>query len=58
MSNARRRAAAAVQTAARENVDAGLLALVGPEEVSRTRRTLAVLIDMICELEAGAEETH
>jgi DNA-binding MarR family transcriptional regulator len=54
----RGRAAAAVQTAARENVDAGLLALVGPEEVSRTRRTLAVLIDMICELEAGAEETH
>ena len=38
--------AAAVQTAARESIDAQLLAAVGQDDISRTRRTLAVLIDI------------
>ena len=42
----RGRAAAATQTAAREKIDAELIASVGAEDVSRTRRTLAVLIDI------------
>jgi len=42
----RGRAAAAVQAAAREKIDAELLARVSQEDVSRTRRTLAVLIDL------------
>ncbi|NBW10766.1 MAG: MarR family transcriptional regulator [Caulobacteraceae bacterium] len=42
----RGRAAAAVQTAAREAIDAELLAAVGPEAVALTRRSLAVLIDI------------
>jgi DNA-binding MarR family transcriptional regulator len=42
----RGRAAAATQSAAREKIDAELLACVGPEDISRTRRTLAVLIDL------------
>ena len=42
----RGRAAAAVQTQAREKVDAELLACVGADDVRRTRRTLAVLCDM------------
>ncbi|HEY4252493.1 MAG TPA: MarR family transcriptional regulator [Roseomonas sp.] len=37
-------AAAAIQAAAREAIDAELLARVGPENLSRTRRTLAALI--------------
>jgi len=40
------RAAAATQAAAREKVDAELLASVGQDDVTRTRRTLAVLIDI------------
>ena len=42
----RGRAAAAIQAAAREKIDAELTKSVGPEAVSCTRRTLAVLIDL------------
>jgi len=42
----RGRAAAATQAAAREKVDAELLASVGQEHLSHTRRTLAVLCDI------------
>jgi DNA-binding MarR family transcriptional regulator len=51
----RGRAAAATQAAAREKVDAELIAAVGPEDVSRTRRTLAVLVDMGCQPGADQE---
>ena len=42
----RGRAAAATQAAAREKIDAALLAAVGAADISRTRRTLAVLFDI------------
>jgi len=42
----RGKAAAATQAAARKKIDAQLLAAVGREDVERTCRTLAVLIDM------------
>jgi DNA-binding MarR family transcriptional regulator len=42
----RGRAAAAIQAAAREKIDAALLARVGRADIARTRRTLAVLIDI------------
>lgn len=42
----RGKAAAATQAAAREKVDAELLASVGQDDVNRTRRTLAVLCDI------------
>ncbi len=42
----RGRAAAAVQAAAREQVDAELLARVGQDDVDGTRRTLAALIEI------------
>jgi DNA-binding MarR family transcriptional regulator len=42
----RGRAAAATQAVAREKIDAELLARVGQENISRTRRTLAALIDL------------
>jgi DNA-binding MarR family transcriptional regulator len=42
----RGRAAAAVQSAARQKVDLDLLECVGQEDISRTRRTLAVLANM------------
>ena len=42
----RGKAAAATQRAAREKVDAELLASVGEDDVIRTRRTLAVLCDI------------
>ncbi len=47
--------AAAVQTAAREKVDAELLAKAGPEDIERTRRTLVTLIDIGCQSE-GADD--
>jgi DNA-binding MarR family transcriptional regulator len=47
----RGRGAAAIQAAAREKVDAELLAAVGPEDIERTRRTLVALIDMGCQSE-------
>lgn len=49
----RGRAAAATQAAARERIDADLLAKVGQEDVDRTRRTLAVLVDMIADMESA-----
>lgn len=56
---ARGRAAAAVQAAAREEIDAQLIGRVGHEDVLRTRRTLAALIDMGHETEqADVEENH
>jgi DNA-binding MarR family transcriptional regulator len=42
----RGRAAAATQAEARKKIDAVLVARVGEENVSRTRRTLAALVDM------------
>lgn len=42
----RGRAAGAIQTGAREAIDSRLLAVVGPEAVALTRRSLAVLIDI------------
>lgn len=42
----RGKAASEVQSAAREKVDADLAAAVGEDDVLRTRRTLAVLIDL------------
>ena len=54
----RGRAAAAVQAAAREKIDAELLTRVGPEDISRTRRTLAALIDMGCLSEEEPDHEH
>lgn len=53
----RGRAAATVQSAARQEVDLELLKCVGQEDISRTRRTLAVLANMIEQIrgEAGDE---
>ena len=42
----RGKGAAAAQAAARKRIDAQLLAAVGPEDLKRTVRTLAALIDM------------
>jgi DNA-binding MarR family transcriptional regulator len=44
----RGRHAAATQAAAREKIDAGLIARVGEDDVKRTRHTLAALIQMGC----------
>jgi DNA-binding MarR family transcriptional regulator len=52
----RGREAAAIQARARERVDAELLAAVGPEDIERTRRTLATLIDMNCQTEGAQED--
>lgn len=52
----RGREAAAVQGAAREKVDAELLAAVGAEAIEATRRTLATLIDMGCQSEGAPED--
>ncbi len=52
----RGRAAAEAQKAAREKVDAELLAAVGETDISRTRRTLAVLIDIGRQEDGGQEE--
>ena len=52
----RGRAAAATQSAAREKVDADLLASVGPENVERTRQTLAVLVDMIHDVDCAKDD--
>jgi DNA-binding MarR family transcriptional regulator len=52
----RGRAAAEVQRAAREKVDADLLAMVGEDNVERTRRTLAALIDLGHRREADGDE--
>jgi DNA-binding MarR family transcriptional regulator len=52
----RGRAAAATQRAAREKVDADLLAAVGPEDIESTRRTLAVLCDMIHDVDCAKDD--
>ena len=52
----RGRAAAAVQAAAREEIDAELVACVGQDDLSRTRRTLAVLCDIGRQRTAGEED--
>lgn len=49
----RGRAAAAVQAAARKKIDDQLITRVGHEDVLRTRRTLAALIDMAREAAQG-----
>lgn len=53
----RGRAAAAIQMAAREKIDAELIARVGEEDVRRTRRVLAALIDIGHEAGLPARET-
>jgi DNA-binding MarR family transcriptional regulator len=52
----RGRAAAETQTAARQKVDAELLACVGPDDILRTRRTLAVLCDLGREATGGEHD--
>jgi DNA-binding MarR family transcriptional regulator len=54
----RGKAAAATQSAAREKVDAELLACVGQEDVLRTRRTLAVLCDIGRQGEGDQDDEH
>src|SRR5580700_5476050 len=54
----RGKAAAAAQAAAREKVDAELLAAVGEDDIKRTRRTLAVLIDIGRQGEGYQDEKH
>lgn len=54
----RGRAAAAVTAGVREKIDADLLAKVGLENVLSTRRTLAVLVDMVQEYEGGEDDDH
>lgn len=52
----RGRAAAETQAVVREKIDAELVSRVGQEDVSRTRRTLAALIDMGREQEGKSED--
>jgi len=52
----RGRAAAEVQRQAREKVDTELAGCVGLEDISRTRRTLAVLAHMGAEIRGDADE--
>ena len=52
----RGKAAAATQTAAREQVDAELVRRVGQENVEHTRYTLGVLVDMGCETKMEGED--
>ena len=54
----RGKAAAAVQAAAREKVDAELLASVGQDDISRTRRTLAVLCDIGRQGQGDQDDEH
>jgi DNA-binding MarR family transcriptional regulator len=51
-------AAAAIQAAARKKIDAQLLARVGPENLLRTRQTLAALIDLGRETSGEKEVEH
>jgi hypothetical protein len=39
-------------------IDAELISRVGQEDVSRTRRTLAALIDLGCEMNVGQVDEH
>jgi DNA-binding MarR family transcriptional regulator len=52
------RAAAVIQAKAREEIDAQLLERVGQENISRTRKTLAALIDIGCETTKEKTEGH
>ena len=52
----RGKAAAATQQAAREKVDTELLAAVGADDISRTRRTLAVLAHIGRQAEGETDE--
>jgi DNA-binding MarR family transcriptional regulator len=54
----RGKAAAEVQKAGREKVDAQLLACVGQEDIERTRRTLAVLCDIGKQAEGEPDDEH
>jgi DNA-binding MarR family transcriptional regulator len=54
----RGRAAAAIQAAAREKIDAELLARVGNENILRTRKTLAALIDIAHKTAGEQNEEH
>jgi DNA-binding MarR family transcriptional regulator len=54
----RGRAAAAIQATAREKIDAELIARAGQENVLRTRRTLAALIDMGREATGDQDDEH
>ena len=54
----RGRAAAATQAAAREKIDAELIARIGQEDVNCTRRTLAALVDLGREREEEQDEEH
>jgi len=54
----RGRAAAEAQLAARKKIDAELIACVGQEDVNRTRRMLAVLIDIGRQPGAPNSEIH
>ncbi len=49
----RGRAAAEAQRAAREKLDADVLAKVGKDDLDCTRRTLAVIVDMIHDMEGA-----
>jgi len=54
----RGRAAAEAQLAARKKIDAELIACVGQEDMNRTRRMLAVLIDIGRQTEVQDSEIH
>jgi DNA-binding MarR family transcriptional regulator len=54
----RGKAAAATQKAAREKIDAELLASVGQDDMERTRRTLAILCDIGRQAEDEADDEH
>ena len=54
----RGRAAATTQAAAREKIDAELLARVGEENVLRTRRTLAALVELGRQNAQEQEDDH
>jgi DNA-binding MarR family transcriptional regulator len=54
----RGQAAAAIQAAAREKIDAELIVRVGRDNVMRTRRTLAALIDMGREAAGDQDDEH
>jgi DNA-binding MarR family transcriptional regulator len=52
----RGRAAATAQAAAREKVDAALMTIVGADDIQRTRRTLAALIDLGNQWDEGSDD--
>jgi DNA-binding MarR family transcriptional regulator len=54
----RGRAAAAIQAAAREKIDAELIVRVGRDNIMRTRRTLAALIDLGREAAGDQDDEH